>query len=147
MGAHVAGRVQVYEQIHPYTMFGRQMIRNLEERGAPLYGVHATPTLEAHEQRMVRCGWHHAFAEDLNAVYRSVIDPEDRLRVEALEMFDEFEEWHLIMGHYCVAVAVNDAAGALAAFRFTHHAGSQAAALSLRGEALRVPAAPLPNAD
>lgn len=138
----------MYEQIQPDTMFGRQMIRNLEERGAPLYGVHATPTLAAHEARMMRAGWHHAFAEDLNSVYRDVIDPSDRMRVEGLEMFDEFEEWHLIMGHYCVAVAVNDRAGILAAFRFHRHGGgAHAAAVNLRGDRLQVPAAQLPCAD
>lgn len=139
--------MQVYEQIQPDTMFGRQMIRNLEERGAPLYGVHATPTLAAHAARLTRAGWHHAFAEDLNTLYRDVIDPGDRMRIEGLEMFDEFEEWHLIMAHYCVAVAVNDGAGALADLQFKPHGGSQAAALSLRGQRLQVPPAQLPCAD
>ena len=28
--------------------------------------------------------------------------------VSRLEMFDEFEEWHLIQAHYCFVAAVND---------------------------------------
>jgi tRNA wybutosine-synthesizing protein 4 len=139
--------MQVYEQIRPDTMFGRQMIRNLEERGAPLYGVHATPTLEAHKQRLTRCGWQRALAEDLISVYSCVIEPEDRMRVEALEMFDEFEEWHLIMGHYCAAVGVNDSAGILHGLGFKHHGSTQAAARNLLGERRNVPAAHLPDAD
>ena len=34
-------------------------------------------------------------------------------RVERLEMFDELEEWRLILGHYCLATAVKDPAGLL----------------------------------
>ncbi len=31
-------------------------------------------------------------------------------RIERLELFDEFEEWHLIQGHYCVCVGVTPGA-------------------------------------
>ena len=98
--------MQIYEQIQPESQFGRQMVRNLEARGAALHGVYSTPTLAAHEERLTKCGFTRAFAADLNAVYRKHLDPADRRRIEALELFDEFEEWHLIMGHYCVAVGV-----------------------------------------
>lgn len=26
-------------------------------------------------------------------------------RIETIEMFDEYEEWHLILGHYCIVLA------------------------------------------
>lgn len=35
-----------------------------------------------------------------------------RRRAKAAEIFDEFEEWHLMSSHYCVVVAVKDAAAA-----------------------------------
>ena len=34
--------------------------------------------------------------------------PQDKARVERLELFDEFEEWHMIQDHYCIVVAVNE---------------------------------------
>jgi tRNA wybutosine-synthesizing protein 4 len=141
------GSVQVYEQIKPDSMFGRQMIRNLEERGAPLHGVHATPTLEAHMDRVKRCGFQRAFAEDLLTLYEQCLDPEDRRRIEGLELFDEFEEWHLIMSHYCICVGVNDASGVLKDFTFQKLTLPRSpAAAPFRGMGMP-PRHGLPNAD
>ncbi|KAL6008434.1 hypothetical protein ACLOJK_033944 [Asimina triloba] len=30
-------------------------------------------------------------------------------KIERLELFDEFEEWHMMQEHYCVVYAINDA--------------------------------------
>eukprot|EP01025_Chloroclados_australasicus_P055735 TRINITY_DN6821_c0_g2_i3.p1 TRINITY_DN6821_c0_g2~~TRINITY_DN6821_c0_g2_i3.p1 ORF type:complete len:351 (-),score=45.71 TRINITY_DN6821_c0_g2_i3:426-1478(-) len=111
--------IVIYEQIKPDTQFGQQMVKNLEARGAPLFGVKETPTLEAHEARLLKQGWQRAFSADLNRIYMLHTEPVDRVRIETLEVFDEFEEWHLIMGHYCVVVGVNDGgAGLLADYAF-----------------------------
>lgn len=101
----------MYEQIGPDSPFGQQMRRNLEARGAPLYGLAETPTLAAHEARLARCGFERTGAADLKRVYERHLDPAERRRVEGLEMFDEFEEWHLIMAHYAIAFGVRDASG------------------------------------
>lgn len=37
----------------------------------------------------------------------------DRRRIEALEIFDEFEEWDLFQAHYCIALGVKDGDGNL----------------------------------
>ena len=108
----------MYEQIKPDSMFGRQMIRNLEERGAPLYGVHCTPSLQAHVDRLLSCGWQRAAAEDMLTLYREMLHLADRTRVEGIELFDEFEEWNLIMAHYCIALGVKDGLGVLDGFSF-----------------------------
>ncbi|EFN56319.1 hypothetical protein CHLNCDRAFT_22266 [Chlorella variabilis] len=86
----------VYEQIQPHDAFGQQMLINLESRGCALLGIEATPTLEAHQQRFTDCGWHRAEAHTMDHVYSRCIDPQDKRRIERLEIFDEFEEWHLI---------------------------------------------------
>jgi len=39
------------------------------------------------------------YAEKLN-------DQGERSRIEGLEMFDEFEEWQLLQGHYCITLAL-----------------------------------------
>ena len=33
-------------------------------------------------------------------------DAGEKTRIERLEMFDEFEEWQLLQGHYCVTLTV-----------------------------------------
>ncbi|KAK9831066.1 hypothetical protein WJX74_001902 [Apatococcus lobatus] len=98
----------LYEQIKPHDAFGQQMMTNLQSRGCPLLGIYGTPDLQAHEQRFVQNGWHTACARDMNAIYNKHTDPEDRQRIERLEMLDEFEEWTLIQGHYCIVIATKD---------------------------------------
>ncbi|KAI3426176.1 hypothetical protein D9Q98_008553 [Chlorella vulgaris] len=112
----------VYEQIQPDDAFGRQMLLNLESRGCALLGIEATPTLDAQQRRFTSCGWHRADAHTMQHVYSDCIDPADRRRIERLEMFDEFEEWHLIQQHYCIAVGIKDRTGLLDRFGLPHYA-------------------------
>jgi len=44
-------------------------------------------------------GWADAKSLDMDTIYKLHLDPVDRARVERLEMFDEFEEWHMIQVH------------------------------------------------
>lgn len=60
-------------QIKPDDAFGRQMCSNLESRGCPLLGLHATPTLEAHVQRMVSNGWSTASCHDMDTIYKRLV--------------------------------------------------------------------------
>ncbi|KAI5054998.1 hypothetical protein GOP47_0030143 [Adiantum capillus-veneris] len=98
----------VYEQIHPDDGFGRQMLKNLEKRGCPLLGLHDTPTLEAKKRRFLDLGWQRAEALDMDVIYNQHIDAKDRRRIERLELFDEFEEWHILQEHYCISYGIND---------------------------------------
>ncbi|KAK9830157.1 hypothetical protein WJX72_010045 [[Myrmecia] bisecta] len=101
----------LYEQIKPDDAFGQQMLMNIESRGCPLLGIRGTPSLESHVARFRNNGWQRAEAKDMNTIYRDHLDPQDKRRAERLEIFDEFEEWHLIQEHYCIATAINDTQG------------------------------------
>ena len=52
----------------------------VQSRGAPLRGIHATPTLSAHEARLRQGQWQHAQATDMGTVYAKHLDPVDKRR-------------------------------------------------------------------
>lgn len=108
----------VYEQIRPDDAFGQQMILNLESRGCPLLGIQDTPSLEAKTQRFTDLGYERAEVLDMDFIYNKVLDLTDVRRIERLEIFDEFEEWHIMQEHYCIAIGVNDRKGSLRNFGF-----------------------------
>ena len=43
----------------------------------------------------------------MSDIYKSKLNSEgEKTRVEKIEMFDEFEEWELLQGHYCLTLSV-----------------------------------------
>ena len=99
-----------YEMIGPDDPFGRTMLDNLRRRGCPLLGLPAVPDCKAQESRSLSCGFTRAEAMDVLAYYEKVVGPKERQRVNKIEMFDELEEWRMLLTHYCVSLGVKDAA-------------------------------------
>jgi len=103
----------VYEQILPHTRFGKMMVKNLHIRGLPTASLRAYPTLDAQEKRYIDLGYDQAASKDLKKLYNEYIDQKECSRVARIELFDEFEEWNMLMGHYCCTLAVKNAASDL----------------------------------
>lgn len=97
----------LYEQIRPNDAFGQTMVANLNRRGCGLLGLCAYPELADQQARFTGLGWDRACARDLNQIYRTCLDKDELKRIERIEIFDEFEEWHLMNAHYCVVLAEN----------------------------------------
>jgi len=95
-----------YEQINPYDAFGEQMMSNLKRRGCELKGISAHPDLPSQEKRFKSRGWTDVHAVDMKNVYYEILSKKDRARAEKLEIFDEFEEFFLIMQHYSFTLAM-----------------------------------------
>ncbi|CAK9068657.1 unnamed protein product [Durusdinium trenchii] len=95
----------IYEQTNPHDRFGKVMVKNLAERGCPLLSVFDYPSMEAQKTRFLERGWSKCSVADMNEIYSRHLDQSEVERIQKLELMDEFEEWHLIQGHYFVLVA------------------------------------------
>lgn len=60
-----------------------------------------TILLQAHCARMLAGGWGAARSLDMDTIYQRHLDAAEKARAEGLEVFDEFEEWHMIQVWRC----------------------------------------------
>ncbi|XP_049754317.1 tRNA wybutosine-synthesizing protein 4 [Elephas maximus indicus] len=95
----------VYEQMKPRDAFGQFMQRHFRQLNSPLHGLDSFPDAEAQRRRFLQAGWTACSAMDMNEFYRRFLPAQERRRIETLEPFDEFEEWHLKCAHYFILAA------------------------------------------
>lgn len=95
----------IYEQMKPRDAFGQIMLQHFRRLHSPLHGLELFPDVEAQVGRFLQAGWTACSALDLNEFYRRLLPADERRRVETLEPFDEFEEWHLKCAHYFILAA------------------------------------------
>ena len=101
----------------------RACVRVLQRRGTDLPGLESVPTPDAHAQRLRAAGYgagatvrvacirvcaallrgRAAAAVTMLAAY-AALPADERAAAERREFLDELEEWHLLMGHYVVAL-------------------------------------------
>jgi len=98
----------IYEQIKPFDSFGEVMVANLKQRGVPLASFKTYPDLNSQIKRMKDLAYTRVEALDMNQIFNKLLDPTENQRISRVEIFDEFEEWYLIQGHYCIVMALYD---------------------------------------
>ena len=94
----------VYEQIGPDDSFGRVMMKHFEKIQSPLKRIRELRSLYSHEQLLTSLQYKNVCCFDMNSFYRTYVDDVEKERMISLEVFDEFEEWHLKCSHYCIAI-------------------------------------------
>ncbi|KAE8358334.1 hypothetical protein BDV27DRAFT_150537 [Aspergillus caelatus] len=84
---------------HP---FASTMMKHFKKLGAPLYSIHEYPSLDEQEQRFKDAGWNHAHARSLWDLWSDdeFVDGSLRASLDAIEPFDEWEEFALFGSHY-----------------------------------------------
>ncbi|XP_006831947.1 PREDICTED: leucine carboxyl methyltransferase 2 [Chrysochloris asiatica] len=95
----------IYEQMKPCDAFGQFMQQHFQQLNSPLQGLDSFPNVEAQRCRFLQAGWTACTAMDMNEFYHRFLPKEERQRIENLEPFDEFEEWHLKCAHYFILAA------------------------------------------
>mmetsp|Transcript_9283 Transcript_9283/g.9285 ORF Transcript_9283/g.9285 Transcript_9283/m.9285 type:complete len:304 (-) Transcript_9283:31-942(-) len=92
-----------YDMIQPHDPFGRTMIQNLRARHVELKGIVSYPTVASHLDRFRRF-YERVDGYNMLMIYNRHTDRHERERVEKLEWMDEFEEWNMLMEHYCMII-------------------------------------------
>ncbi|XP_068602852.1 tRNA wybutosine-synthesizing protein 4 [Brachionichthys hirsutus] len=95
----------IYEQIHPHDPFGRIMQNHFLKLNSALHSIQQYPDAAAQRHRFMDKGWEQCVCLDMNAFYLGLVPEEERCRIESLETFDEYEEWHQKCSHYFILTA------------------------------------------
>ncbi|KAM9802866.1 tRNA wybutosine-synthesizing protein 4 [Syngnathus typhle] len=95
----------MYEQIHPQDPFGRIMQEHFLKLNSTLHALRQYPDTDAQKQRFLDKGWEQCVCLDMNEFFLRLIPDDERHRVESLEPFDEYEEWHQKCSHYFILTA------------------------------------------
>ncbi|XP_068590319.1 tRNA wybutosine-synthesizing protein 4 isoform X2 [Cebidichthys violaceus] len=95
----------MYEQIHPRDPFGRIMQDHFLKLNSTLHALRQYPDTAAQRRRFLDKGWEQCACLDVNDFYLGLVPEEERCRVESLEPFDEYEEWHQKCSHYFILTA------------------------------------------
>mmetsp|Transcript_24406 Transcript_24406/g.31756 ORF Transcript_24406/g.31756 Transcript_24406/m.31756 type:complete len:197 (+) Transcript_24406:110-700(+) len=95
-----------YDVIAANDRFGKQMLDSFTKRGWPLHG--AAASIDAYKKRAVP-PFSQVEAADMFRVYQACVlnTPEERKRIALLEIFDDPDEFKLLMQHSLFLIAAN----------------------------------------
>lgn len=99
-----------YDMLNPSDRFGRIMQQNIAFAGYCVPGFFDFPSLESQEMKFLSSNWTCARAMTMLQAYESLIPKDELKRVSRLEIFDEVEEWQMLMSHYSLSLAVRGSA-------------------------------------
>ncbi|KWX13288.1 Leucine carboxyl methyltransferase [Giardia duodenalis assemblage B] len=88
-----------FEMVNPSDSFGEMMQINMAERQVVMPSFVELGFTAQYRKIFQLNGYEDSYAREAGDVYRSFW-PARRREIEQLELFDEFEQWNLIMGHY-----------------------------------------------
>ncbi|RNF23284.1 tRNA wybutosine-synthesizing protein 4 [Trypanosoma conorhini] len=94
-----------YDQVNPSDSFGNVMQVSLRSKGSPLLGLAETPGRTEMLRRAFACGMQEARFANFHDLSQYYLTGDERQRVEALEPFDETEEWCEMCEHYGITMA------------------------------------------
>ncbi|KAI1885314.1 hypothetical protein AGOR_G00218870 [Albula goreensis] len=95
----------MYEQVRPHDPFGKVMQDHFLKLNSALNALSHYPDTAAQRQRFLDRGWESCVCLDMNQFFLGLVSEKERRRVESLEPFDEFEEWHQKCSHYFILTA------------------------------------------
>jgi tRNA wybutosine-synthesizing protein 4 len=88
---------------HP---FAKTMLDHFAKQ-APLKSIFKYPSLSCQRERFIKGGWTKAYARNLWTIWQDpmFLTDDDRIALDSVEPFDEWEELALFAGHYFLLVA------------------------------------------
>lgn len=93
-----------YDQIIIDNGFSVQMLEHFKNSGAPLLSLKALKSTDKHYERLSKIGFLNINIFTLKMFHDSM-DPLEKLRIKALEIFDEYEMWDLLCMSYAITIA------------------------------------------
>ena len=97
--------VLLYEQFNPNDAFGQIMLRHFKKIQSPLQRIMNVDTITKHIELFQALHYDCVVGIDMNFFYEKYLENKEKCRMCKLEIFDEYEEWHLKCSHYCIVSA------------------------------------------
>jgi O-methyltransferase involved in polyketide biosynthesis len=108
-GAFGKATLLIYEQVlgeAGFDAFSKTMCEHFDSISTPIHSLHAYPRLQDQlSSRFAKAGfrWKKS-AFTLDSYWNEMISPGEKQRIASLEVFDEWEDWHVKLAHYFVAM-------------------------------------------
>ena len=90
-----------YDLIGADDPFGKEMVDNLKTRNINLRGFNDVKNIKDQIERLKEVKFEDVHMVDMYYVYFKLLPPNDRNRIQRLELMDEFEELNLLQRHAC----------------------------------------------